>query len=127
MSDQVLKDRKVDRPLDKREWELLVWLIENGDDEAKTLTHELDQISVAFECGCGCASIDFAINKKPVDHSNGISVVSEYQYKSEKGNLMGCFLFTAENHLAGIDLWSIDGQETPEILPTPDKLFPLES
>lgn len=127
MSKQVIKDRKVDRALTKKELDLLAWLLENSKIDVKMLRSELDQISVAFECGCGCASIDFAINKVPVNQHNGFTVVSDYQYKSENGNLMGCFLFASENHLAGIDVWSIDGLETPEVLPTPDKLFSLES
>lgn len=127
MSEQVLKNRIVERPLTEKEKTLLIWLVDNGNKEAKSLKYEIENISVYSVCGCGCASIDFAIDGKAVQASSGMTVVSDFLYDSEKGNQMGCFLFTVDKHLAGIEVYSLGGDETPEVLPLPQKLYPFKT
>jgi hypothetical protein len=39
---------------------------------------------------------------------------------------MGCFLFTSEGHVAGIEVWSVDGAETPDVLPALKELYPFK-
>ena len=88
---------------------------------------ELDELSVASECRCGCASIDFAINGSPVDQLGGITVIADYLYHSEQKFQMGCFLFMSNGHIAGLEVWSVDGAETPSRLPLPVELYGYEN
>jgi hypothetical protein len=53
-----------------------------------------------------------------------MEVVSDFWWRTPRGNLCGAFVFLREGVLAGIDLWSIDGAETPSQLPRPEQLRP---
>jgi hypothetical protein len=46
-----------------------------------------------------------------------MEVVSDYWWRTEPGHSCGAFLFLRDGLLAGLDLWSIDGGETPAELP----------
>jgi hypothetical protein len=46
--------------------------------------------------------------------------LADYEYDGPDGELFGVYLFTHGSQLAGIDVWSIDGRETPTSLPDPD-------
>jgi L-rhamnose isomerase len=105
---------------------LVEWLAVNPTIDVDIPLSELKELSVASECRCGCASIDFAVNGSPVS-PGGITVVADYLYKSENGNQMGCFLFMANGHIAGVDVWSVDGAETPIRLPVPSELYGYEN
>jgi len=127
MAIQAINERKVDRPLSEEERSLLIWLVDNGDEEARSLKHEIERVTVETECGCGCASIDFAVDGKSLKVNSGMIVVSDHLYESENGNQMGCFLYSIEGHLAGIEVYSLDGEETPNVLPNPQKLYPFQN
>ena len=53
-----------------------------------------------------------------------MQVVSDYCWFTERGNLCGAYVFLRAGMLAGIDVWSIDGAETPHELPDPEQLRP---
>lgn len=88
--------------------------------------HEMHNLEVASICKCGCASIDFSLSGKPISSKEGIAVIADYLYKTKSNNQMGCFLFMADGHLAGIEVWSIDGVEIPSDLPAPGELYAYE-
>lgn len=110
------------RELTEGERTMLDWLAHNPTSDTIIPLHELVEISVAAQCPCGCASIDFAIKGVAVEGS-GMQVVADYLYISEQNNLNGCFLFLVNGHIAGIEVWSVDGGETPAVLPPPEKLY----
>ena len=84
---------------------------------------QLERARVIRLCACGCASIDFAIgNKRPVHFA--MRVLSDYQWHNEQNELFGAFVFEQDGLLAGLDLWSIDGQGTPNVLPPIERLLP---
>jgi hypothetical protein len=51
-------------------------------------------------------------------------VLSDFQWKDAKGHLFGAFVFERDDLLAGLDLWSIDGQATAAELPPIESLIP---
>lgn len=114
------------RPLERAEAELLVWLLKNGNPGADQLIDQVPNLEVVGKCGCGCASIDFAIRGKPRTKSGGLHILSDYQWKDSSENMFGVFAFSKENEIAGIEVWSIDGNETPSQLPNPKQLVPIE-
>ncbi|MCW8128010.1 hypothetical protein [Microbulbifer halophilus] len=114
------------RPLSEREKELLFWLSTHPTSDVHIPGNEIDDLSIAAECGCGCASVDFAIGGEPISQENGITIVADYLYKSSEQNQMGCFLFLSNGHLGGIEVWSVDGAETPKNLPAPQELYSYE-
>jgi hypothetical protein len=115
------------RDLNNSEKELILWMLENGNDNSKEYINEIDKLSVASKCPCGCPSINFAYDHKELSYKNGMKPIADFIYKSKKANLCGAFLFLLENHVGGLDIYSIDGNETPDELPSKNMLKPLNT
>ena len=116
-----------DRPLTQAERDLVKWLLEHGNAEARALLPQVERARVVARCSCGCASVDFAVDGKRASPKSGMSVVSDYRWDSPEGYLFGVFAFAREGQLSGIDLWSIDGRATARELPKPDRLRPIDA
>jgi hypothetical protein len=117
---------EVDRPLTFDELAVVRWLLEHGDGDNSEFLEQLNQARVICLCGCGCASIDFSIGgKRPQNFV--MNTRSDYQWHNHQGHLFGAFVFVQDGLLAGLDLWSIDGQSTPDVLPPLNRLVPLGS
>ena len=114
---------EADRPLTSEERSVVHWLLEHGDGDNSDYLAQLEHARVARLCPCGCASIDFSINgKRPTDPS--MHVLSDYQWRNTEGHLCGAFVFAQSGLLAGLDLWSIDGQSIPDAMPPIESLEP---
>ena len=114
----------MNRALTGQEEELLAWLLKHGNDRALSHLESIPHVRVIAHCPCGCASIDFAVNgNTPTEH--GMEIVSDYLWQSEAGAQNGVFVFLKQNHLAGLEVWSHDGAETPG-LPRIDMLRTYE-
>jgi len=114
------------RALTSSEVAVVRWLLEHGGAEAQEFLPQLSQASVVSHCPCGCASIDFAVGgKRPNDPA--MHVLSDFQWQDAQGCLFGAFVFEQEGLLAGLELWSIDGQATPSSLPPVESLMPYGS
>ena len=55
----------------------------------------------------------------------GMQILSDYEWRGKDGYLYGAFVFAQDGLLAGLDLWSIDGQATATSLPSEQDLVPL--
>ena len=116
----------VDRPLTSSEYSVVRWLLEHGDGDNSAFLEQLESARVAGLCGCGCASIDFAINgRRPKQFA--MRTLSDYQWRTDEGLLCGAFVFEQDGLLAGLDLWSVDGQSTPDAMPSIESLIPYGS
>ena len=115
---------EVDRELTPDEVILVMWLLEHGEPRAADVVSQLRGARVVSRCGCGCASIDFSVDGIRPSALAGMDVVSDYWWRTAQGNLCGAFVFLRNGVLAGLDLWSIDGAETPSVLPRPEDLRP---
>lgn len=54
-------------------------------------------------------------------------VLSDHQWRSEQGHLCGAFVFEQDGLLAGLDLWSIDGQSAQVAMPPLERLVPFRA
>jgi len=108
------------RALTTQERQLLAWLLEHGKASAKAHLSEIEGVRVVSRCDCGCASIDF------VDAPGALEILSEYKWEDSDGHLFGAFAFAKEGKLAGLEVWSIDGEATPSVLPDTSVLVPLD-
>jgi len=113
------------RKLTPDEFSLVLWLLEHGTETAKPLLKQLDNARVCNCCPCGCASIDFMVAGLVPDRAAPISVVSDYEWKDHKGNMLGAFIFAKNTILAGLEIWSIDGLTAADKLPNLDDLVPI--
>lgn len=100
------------------------WLLEHGEGDNSLFLRQLANARVTGFCGCGCASIDFSVSgRRP--KTFGMRVLADYQWCDEEGHLFGAFVFEQDELLAGLELWSIDGQCTPTTMPPLTRLTPL--
>ena len=117
---------EVDRPLSPEEFALVGWLLRHGNGGNSEFLAQLQSARVSSLCNCGCASIDFSVSGQ-LPAATGMRTLSEYQWRNALGHLQGAYVFERNGLLAGLDLWSIDGQSTPDTLPPIDQLAPLGS
>jgi len=110
-----------DRDLTPEEAALIGWMLSHGTTEAAQFSLQLNRARVYSRCTCGCASIDVSIDgKRPTDFR--MRILGDFQWQNAVGSLFGAFVFEQDGLLAGLDLWSIDGKETPRNLPSPELL-----
>lgn len=100
-------------------------MIENGSGTSPDILAQLDRATVAARCACGCASLDLAVDGAEEDKKESMDLIADFAWKTKAGNWCGAFLFTRRGRLAGLDLWSIDGAETPSTLPEIQALHTL--
>lgn len=111
------------RDLTAQEKELVQWLLQHGNADAQQFLSQLTHARVHSRCPCGCASIDFAIaGQRPKTFT--MRVLSDFLWKDQNDHLFGAFVFEQDGLLAGLDLWSVDGQSTPSTLPSIEALIP---
>jgi hypothetical protein len=116
-----------DRALTEQEHALVRWLLEHGEQHAKGFVSQLSDARVVARCTCGCASVDFAIAGQRAPTTGSMDILSDYGWRDASGHLFGAFVFARGGLLAGLDLWSIDGQATATYLPEPSELTPIEN
>ena len=114
-----------DRPLTEQERSLVRWLLEHGNPDAAEFLTQLDDAWVVSRCGCGCASIDFAIGGVPPRSDAGMHILSDFEWQGD-GVYSGIFVFACGGQLAGFEVWSLDGKVSTSSLPRIDQLRPLE-
>ena len=116
-----------DRPLSPEERTLVRWLLEHGRPEANRYLDHLGQARVVSRCSCGCASVNFAVAEHETAPMAGMQVLADYQWRDPSGHLAGIFAFAREGVLAGLEVWSIDGEAAIDKLPPVEVLEPLGS
>jgi hypothetical protein len=112
------------RPLTAHERLLTRWMIEHGtasDAEKAWLLHQLDLATVMRRCGCGCASVDFAISGTQAK-STGLRIVGDFLF-GDGPDVCGVFVFCCAELLAGIEVYSFSDVYVCRELPSIDSLF----
>ena len=111
-----------DRPVSEKETELVRWALEHGLPGSEKYVSQLEKIRVISRCGCGCASVDFSNDGVLPDYSTGLEVLSDHLWGTGGKDLCGIFVFARREKLAGLEVWSVDGQVTPTELPNIEDL-----
>lgn len=111
-----------DRPLTSTEAELVGWLLQHGVSEALGFLTQLDRARVTSRCGCGCRSIDFAIDGVVPSAGGAMNVLADFHWQAAGGELFGIFVFARYGLLAGLEVYSIDGLADAKSLPDVEQL-----
>ena len=111
------------RSLTEEERAFVRWLIDHGTGDSAQLLSQLERASVTARCGCGCASIDLAVDGTEEGKNEPMELVADFAWKTKAQHFCGAYLFTRRHRLSGLDLWSIDGVEIPSTLPKTEELF----
>jgi hypothetical protein len=114
-----------DRPLSAEEVALAGWLLEHGAPSASRYLADLAQARVVGRCGCGCASVDFAVSGEEAHAAAGLEVLADFQWSDSEGRAAGVFVFARANRLAGLEVWPLHPAADISRLPRPEQLVPL--
>jgi hypothetical protein len=116
-----------DRPLTAQEVALVRWMLEHGTPAAAQFLPQLVAARVVSRCYCGCASVDFSVGGVAPPPGEPLGILADFEYRTTEGHLCGAFVFERAGQLAGLEVWSLDGQSTPSTLPAIQQLQPLGS
>ena len=111
-----------DRPLSAKEGDLVRWAPEHGLPGSETYLPQIERLRVVSRCGCGCPTADFSFDGIRPDYSTGLKVLSDHLWGTGGTDLCGIFVLARNEKLAGIEVWSVDGQVTPNELPQIENL-----
>jgi hypothetical protein len=114
-----------DRLLSQDERALVRWLLEHGEPEAAHFLPQLEDARVASRCGCGCASVNFAVRGQTPSCVGGLDILSDYYWHDREGHALGVFVFACEQTLAGLEVYSMDGLSAADVLPLHEELIPV--
>jgi hypothetical protein len=112
-----------DRALTKAEYELTRWMLEHGKPHARQFLSQLERARVVSRCPCGCASVDFHIEGKPIP-TGGLKILGDFLFGGES-DLAGAFVFEQSGVLAGLEVYGLAG-DAPRDLPLANDLRPFE-
>jgi hypothetical protein len=109
------------RELTDEERHLIQWLLEHGEEGARSFLPQLADATVIGRCPCGCVSIDFAVGGRIPPGGGAMDILSDYIWR--EGDLpFGVFVFAYGGILAGLDVYSFADPVTK--LPEIEKLTP---
>ena len=124
MSDPALA--RCERPLTDHERELVAWLIEHGTyGDRPTLHAQIPRLSVRERCTCGCPTVYFALDGKPVPRK-GERLVSDH-LATVDGMEVGIMLFETTDDLSSLEVYSCPGSDQPFGLPDTTSIRSLPS
>lgn len=122
MSDPALAS--CERLLTDYERELVAWLIEHGTyGDKPALQAQILRLSVRERCTCGCPTVYFALDGKPV-RRKGERLVSDY-LGTVDGMEVGIMLFETNGDLSSLEVYSCPGTDQPFGLPGTASIRPL--
>ena len=94
----------VNRPLTQQEGDLVRWLVEHSHIDASHSLPQIDRLSVAWRCNCGCPIIDFALDREPVG-SKGEKLVSDW-IAEVAGMPVGVMLWQKDYRISTLEVYS---------------------
>ncbi len=111
------------RFLSNEEHALLEWLLAHGGPNAGPYAAQVPRVSVVSRCGCGCPTIDLAVDG--VETFGGSELIADFEGRSPEGLRVGVILHAREGQLSELEVYPIDEAKGPFALPSPSTLLPL--
>lgn len=103
------------RPLTPRENDLVGWLVQHAHRDASELLPQIERLTVASKCKCGCPTVDFALDGAPVERK-GEELISDWLAEVD-GEPVGVMLFQAHGKISTLEVYSLAGSDKPFGLP----------
>jgi hypothetical protein len=103
------------RPLTQQEREVVRWLIENAHRDVGDLSSQIERLTVAGKCKCGCPTVDFALDGVPVERK-GEQLISDWLAEVD-GEQVGVMLFQTNGKISTLEVYSLAGSDKPFGLP----------
>jgi hypothetical protein len=97
-------------------------MLMHGEPDGASFANQLERARVtSWQCPCGCATIQFAIDGHPTP-CGGLHVLGDYLF-DYKGKVSGAFMYEISGVLAGLEVYALEG-DAPQQLPRPSDLRP---
>jgi hypothetical protein len=111
------------RALTVEERQLVEWLIEHGDPEAKLYSPQLPGLRVVSHCSCGCPTVDFAVEGSEVSTVGPSHLLADFLGKTPDGIDVGIILHARAGKISELEVYPFG--QTPTSLPTIETLVAL--
>jgi hypothetical protein len=95
------------RQLTQKERSLLEELLSHGTAESKLYTGQLPLVTVASRCGCGCPTINLAVDGKVASHRSPSLILSEASGVSPEGVSFGIILHCREGLISELEVYPL--------------------
>jgi hypothetical protein len=101
------------RPITKREIEVVDWMLVHGSLGASLdhLRQGLRDLRVVARCGCGCASVDFVAGGQ----SAGARRIAEAVARDSRGRACGVILWALDDQVSGLEVYEQEPGSATEI------------
>jgi hypothetical protein len=98
-------------------------LLDHADfDGRDELLEQVPAARVVGRCGCGCATVELAVDKAPADDAVSYPIPNQATVLDEDGNLIGgVLLFVKDGRLAELVVYSFE-DEPIRVFPGADRL-----
>jgi len=113
------------RPLSEDECSLLIWLVENGNPEARAYMPQLETVRVVGRCRCGCPSIDLAVGDAKEATTGASHILADYIGTTPEGWQVGVQLHARDGKLSELEVYNLSEHEGAYPLPTIASLKPF--
>lgn len=98
------------RELSRDERALLDRLLLHGASAAKPYVEQLLRVTVASRCGCGCPTIDLAVDGRTASPGSPTLILSEAGGVSPEGISFGVILHGREGLISELEVYPVDGE-----------------
>ena len=111
------------RQMTSAERTLAHWMLAHGRPEAEAFLPQLEQALVtAWQCRCGCASINFFVPGQP-EPTGGMKTLADFVFGTTS-DLSGVFVYEQAGVLSGLEVYGLAG-DAPKVLPSIESLRPF--
>jgi hypothetical protein len=109
------------RPITAKERALIDWLLRHGNSGSEQFLEQLDSLVVVWKCSCGCPTVNFAREGRPVPQESE-HILADYLATMD-GEDFGIILFQREGRLSSLEVYSQTGTNKPFGLPEIDTIY----
>jgi hypothetical protein len=112
------------RPITKKEHDLIEWLLRHGNPGAEQFLQQVGSLIVVSKCSCGCPTVDFARESEPVTQE-AENILADY-LATVNGEDVGIILFQRGGRLSSLEVYSQGGTDNPFGLPEIETIYSYE-
>lgn len=120
----VKKGESQHRPITVKERALIDWLLRHGNPGSDQFLEQLDSLTVVWKCSCGCPTVNFAREGKPVP-LEAKHILADY-LATVDGEGVGIILFQRGGRLSSLEVYSQAGTDRLFGLPEIETIYSYE-
>src|ERR1700733_6498604 len=99
----------LNRPITAEERNLIEWLLRHGKPGSEHFLSQVDSLTVAWKCLCGCQTVNFALQGEAVAQAPE-NILADF-LATVAGEDVGIILFQRGGHLSSLEVYSQAGTD----------------